>query len=106
MSKDNLSSLEKKIVKILESYPDASIPIPILLDALSLTSKKDSKKLFNPFLLIIFQKKQRYINFVVTKNHHTPLFPLELNFQKKHPEKPLKKTKIKHIFLIFLKKLQ
>ncbi len=45
MSKDNLSSLEKKIVKILESYPDASIPIPILLDALSLTSKKDSKKL-------------------------------------------------------------
>jgi len=47
MSKDNLSSLEKKIVKILESYPDASIPIPILLDALSLTSKKDSKKLKN-----------------------------------------------------------
>lgn len=45
MSKKNLSSLEKKIVKILESYPDASIPIPILLDALSLSSKKGQKKL-------------------------------------------------------------
>ncbi|CAN5451708.1 ribonuclease R [soil metagenome] len=47
MSKDKLSSLEKQIIKILESYPDASIPIPILLDALSLTSKKDSRKLKN-----------------------------------------------------------
>lgn len=47
MSKDNLSSLEKQIIKILESYPDASIPIPILLDALSLQSKKESRKLKN-----------------------------------------------------------
>lgn len=45
MSKDKLTSLEKKIIKILESYPDASIPIPILLDALSLSSKKDSRNL-------------------------------------------------------------
>jgi len=45
MSKNKLSSLENEIIKILESYPDASIPIPILLDALSLTSKKDSRKL-------------------------------------------------------------
>ncbi|REL33336.1 ribonuclease R [Rhodohalobacter sp. SW132] len=45
MSKNNLSSLEKQIVKVLESYPDASIPIPILVDALSLTSKKGTKKL-------------------------------------------------------------
>ena len=45
MSKDNLTSLDKQIIKILESYPDASIPIPILLDALSLSSKKDSQKL-------------------------------------------------------------
>ncbi|MFO7847284.1 MAG: ribonuclease R [Balneolaceae bacterium] len=47
MSNNKLSSLEKQIVKILESYPDASIPIPILLDALSLSSKKDSQKLKN-----------------------------------------------------------
>jgi len=44
MSKDKLSSLEKQIVKVLESYPDAAIPIPILTDALSLTSKKGTRK--------------------------------------------------------------
>lgn len=45
MSKNKLSSLEEEIIKILETYPDASIPIPILLNALSLTSKKDTRKL-------------------------------------------------------------
>ncbi|MCC5915599.1 MAG: ribonuclease R [Balneolaceae bacterium] len=45
MSKDRLSSLEKKIIELLKSYPDASIPTPLLLDALSLKNKKGGKKL-------------------------------------------------------------
>lgn len=45
MSKDRLSSLEKKIIELLKNYPDASIPIPLLLDALSLKNKKGAKKL-------------------------------------------------------------
>jgi len=44
MSKQNLSSIEEQIIKILKSYPDASIPIPILTDALNLKSKKGSRK--------------------------------------------------------------
>lgn len=45
MSKSNkLSSLEKQIIKILKSYPDASIPVPILTDALNLKTKKGSRK--------------------------------------------------------------
>ena len=42
--KNNLSSLEKQIIKILKSYPDASIPVPILTDALNLKTKKGSRK--------------------------------------------------------------
>ncbi|TVR30214.1 MAG: ribonuclease R [Balneolaceae bacterium] len=45
MSKDNLSTLEKKIIELLKSYPDASIPVPLLMDALSLSKKKGEKKL-------------------------------------------------------------
>jgi ribonuclease R len=45
MSSNKLSSLEKKIIELLKSYPDASIPIPLLQDALSLTRKKDAQKL-------------------------------------------------------------
>jgi ribonuclease R len=45
MSTERLSSLEKKIIELLKSYPDASIPIPLLLDALSLSKKKGAKKL-------------------------------------------------------------
>jgi len=41
--KDRLSSLEKKIIEILKSYPDASIPIPLLMDALSLPKKGEKK---------------------------------------------------------------
>lgn len=44
MSKNNLSSLEKKIIEILKSYPDASIPIPLLVDALALPKKKGWRK--------------------------------------------------------------
>ena len=44
MSNKNLSSVEKQIIKLLKSYPDASIPIPILTDALNLKSKKGSRK--------------------------------------------------------------
>jgi ribonuclease R len=40
MSENNLSSLEQKIIELLKSYPDASIPIPLLQDALSLSKKK------------------------------------------------------------------
>ena len=45
MSKNNLSSIEKQIIEILKSYPDASIPVPILGDSLGLTSNKGTKKL-------------------------------------------------------------
>lgn len=45
MSKNNLSSLEKKIIEILKSYPDASIPIPLLIEALSLPKKQGERKL-------------------------------------------------------------
>lgn len=45
MSKNRLSSLEKRIIEILKSYPDASIPIPLLMDALSLPKDKGEKKL-------------------------------------------------------------
>ena len=44
MSKNNLSSLEKKIIEILKSYPDASIPIPLLVDALALPKNKGWRK--------------------------------------------------------------
>ncbi len=44
MSKNRLSSLEKKIIEILKSYPDASIPIPLLTEALGLSKKKGSRK--------------------------------------------------------------
>lgn len=45
MSQNKLSSLEKGIIEILKSYPDASIPIPLLLDALGLSKKKGERKL-------------------------------------------------------------
>lgn len=45
MSKNNLSSLEKKIIEILKSYPDASIPVPLLVEALDLSKKKGARKL-------------------------------------------------------------
>lgn len=47
MSNNNLSSLEKKIIEILNSYPDASIPVPLLAEALDLSSKKETQKLKN-----------------------------------------------------------
>jgi len=45
MNKSNLSSLEKSIIELLKNYPDASIPIPLLTDALGLSSKKGSRKI-------------------------------------------------------------
>ncbi|MCC5942073.1 MAG: ribonuclease R [Balneolaceae bacterium] len=45
MSKNNLSSLEKSIIEILKSYPDASIPTPLLADALGLSTKKGGQKI-------------------------------------------------------------
>ena len=45
MSDNNLSSLEKKIIEILQSYPDASIPVPLLIEALDLSKKKGARKL-------------------------------------------------------------
>lgn len=45
MSQNKLSSLEKKIIQLLKSYPDASIPIPLLSDSLSLSKKKGTRKL-------------------------------------------------------------
>lgn len=45
MSQNKLSSLEKSIIEILKSYPDASIPVPLLLDALGLSKKKGDRKL-------------------------------------------------------------
>jgi len=40
-----LTSLEKEIIKLLKSYPDASIPLPILQEALGLKGKEGGKKL-------------------------------------------------------------
>lgn len=45
MSTSKLSSLEKNIIEILKSYPDASIPIPLLVDALGLSKKKGAQKI-------------------------------------------------------------
>lgn len=45
MSQNKLSSLEQKIIELLKSYPDASIPIPLLEDALSLKKKNGGQKL-------------------------------------------------------------
>lgn len=45
MTDNKLTSLEKKIIELLKSYPDASIPIPLLQDALSLSKKKGEQKL-------------------------------------------------------------
>ncbi len=45
MSKNKLSSLEKSIIDILKNYPDASIPTPLLVDALGLSHKKGSQKI-------------------------------------------------------------
>jgi ribonuclease R len=44
MSHKNLSSLEKRIIEILKSYPDASIPTPLMADALGLSDKKGARK--------------------------------------------------------------
>lgn len=44
-SSKKLTSLEKKILKILKSWPDASIPEPVLQDALGLSGKSGNKKL-------------------------------------------------------------
>ncbi len=43
--KNNLSSLEKSIIELLQNYPDASIPTPLLADALGLGSKKGHRKI-------------------------------------------------------------
>lgn len=46
MSKSKrLTTLEKEIIKLLKSYPDASIPFPILQEALGLKGKNGEKKL-------------------------------------------------------------
>jgi ribonuclease R len=45
MSNKKISSLEESIIEILKSYPDASIPIPLLVDALGLSKKKGSQKI-------------------------------------------------------------
>ncbi|MEX0769472.1 MAG: ribonuclease R [Balneolaceae bacterium] len=45
MSNKELTSLEKQILQILRSYPDASIPSPLLQEALGLKGKKGGKKL-------------------------------------------------------------
>ena len=45
MSQNKLSSLETRIIEILKNYPDASIPVPLLLDALGLKKKKGERKL-------------------------------------------------------------
>ncbi|MEX0823772.1 MAG: ribonuclease R [Balneolaceae bacterium] len=47
MSQNKLSKLEKKIIQILKSYPDASIPIPILEESLGMKKKKGSEKVNN-----------------------------------------------------------
>ncbi|MGF1670137.1 MAG: ribonuclease R [Balneolaceae bacterium] len=44
MSDSSLSSYESKIIEILKSYPDASIPIPLLEDALDVRNKKSHQK--------------------------------------------------------------
>jgi ribonuclease R len=43
--KKRLTSLENEIIQLLKTYPDASIPMPILQEALGLHGKKGSKKL-------------------------------------------------------------
>ncbi len=43
--KKRLTSLEKEIIQLLKSYPDASVPSPILQEALGLHGKKGAKKL-------------------------------------------------------------
>jgi len=43
--KKRLTSLEKEIIQLLKSYPDASIPTPVLQEALGLHGKKGSNKL-------------------------------------------------------------
>ena len=45
MSNNKLSSLEKNILDILKNYPDASIPTPLLADALNMTGKKGNRKI-------------------------------------------------------------
>lgn len=45
MSKKNLSSLEKKITDLLKTYPDASIPTPLLADILNMKGKKNERKI-------------------------------------------------------------
>jgi ribonuclease R len=45
MSQNKLSSLEKSIIELLKSYPDASIPVPLLVDALGLPKKKGAQKI-------------------------------------------------------------
>ncbi|HMB41639.1 MAG TPA: RNB domain-containing ribonuclease, partial [Balneolaceae bacterium] len=45
MSNNKLSSLEKNIIDILKNYPDASIPTPLLADALGMTGKKGNRKI-------------------------------------------------------------
>jgi len=44
MANNSLSSYENKIIEILKSYPDASIPIPLLEDVLNVESKRNHKK--------------------------------------------------------------
>ncbi|MEX1063629.1 MAG: ribonuclease R [Balneolaceae bacterium] len=43
--KQRLTSLEEEIIKILKSYPDASIPAPVLREALGIKGKNADKKL-------------------------------------------------------------
>ena len=45
MSKNNLSSLEKQILNLLKTYPDSSIPTPLLADILNMKGKKNERKI-------------------------------------------------------------
>ncbi len=55
--KKRLTSLEKEILKILKSWPDAAIPAPVLQDALGLKGKKGDEKL-NKSLQTLINKDQ------------------------------------------------
>lgn len=47
MSKNRLSSLEKRIKELLKTYPDASIPTPLLADILNMRGRKNERKIKN-----------------------------------------------------------
>src|SRR5690625_167508 len=47
MSKNRLSSLEKRIKELLKTYPDASIPTPLLADILNMRGRQNERKIKN-----------------------------------------------------------